>query len=65
MGMTLAQRCRIHADRMQDEGWYVTANVLSAAADELELRHTNGTKVRLRDDGRIYIDELPKTEGPS
>ncbi len=34
---TLAQRCRIHAEKMQGEGWYVTANVLWAAANALEL----------------------------
>ena len=34
--LTLAQRCRIHAEKMQGEGWYVTANVLDAAANELE-----------------------------
>lgn len=40
----ISRRCRIHADKMQDEGWYVTANVLAAAADEIdglleELKH--------------------------
>jgi hypothetical protein len=34
--VTLAERCRIHADKMKGEGWYVTANVLAAASDELE-----------------------------
>jgi len=33
---TLAQRCLIHADKMQDEGWYVTANVLWAAGMRIE-----------------------------
>lgn len=33
---TLAQRCLIHADKMQDEGWYVTANVLCAAGMRIE-----------------------------
>jgi hypothetical protein len=32
----LVKRCRIHADKMQDEGWYTTANVLDAAANALE-----------------------------
>jgi hypothetical protein len=32
----LAERCRIHAGKMDSEGWYVTANVLDAAADEIE-----------------------------
>lgn len=32
----LADRCRIHAGKMDGEGWYVTANVLNDAAAELE-----------------------------
>ena len=32
----LVKRCRIHADKMQDEGWYTTANALDAAAEALE-----------------------------
>lgn len=35
--MTLSERCRIHADKMQGEGWYVTANVLAEAADHIDL----------------------------
>lgn len=35
--MTLAERCSVHADKMQDEGWYVTANVLASAAERLAL----------------------------
>jgi len=37
---TLAQRCMIHADKMQGEGWYVTANVLAAAAEALDAADT-------------------------
>lgn len=33
---TLADRCRIHAEKMQNEGWYVTANVLAEAAEALD-----------------------------
>ena len=32
----LPERCRIHAGKMDGEGWYVTANVLAAAADEID-----------------------------
>lgn len=35
-GMRLSERCRIHAHKMDEEGHYVTANVLSLAADALE-----------------------------
>lgn len=34
--MTLAERCRVHAQKMNDEGWYVTANVLWQAAKALD-----------------------------
>ena len=34
--MTIAQRCRIHAEKMSDEGWHVTANVLWTAAEEID-----------------------------
>ena len=37
---TLAQRCMIHADKMQGEGWYVTANVLAAASERIEALET-------------------------
>ncbi len=32
---TLSQRLLIHADNMQGEGWYTTANVLAEAAQAL------------------------------
>jgi len=39
--MDIVKRCHIHAGKMDGEGWYVTANVLSLAADEIEhLRKT-------------------------
>ena len=31
----LPERCEIHARKMDEEGWYVTSNVLWAAAQEL------------------------------
>jgi hypothetical protein len=34
--MTLAERCRIHAEKMSGEGWHVTANVLWLAAAEID-----------------------------
>lgn len=34
----LAERCRIHADKMDNEGWYVTANVLWQASEALAGR---------------------------
>lgn len=34
--MTLSDRCLIHGDKMDMEGWYATANVLWLAAEELE-----------------------------
>lgn len=33
---SLPTRCRTHADNMQSEGWYTTANVLAEAADLIE-----------------------------
>lgn len=33
--LTLSQRCALHADKMQDEGWYTTANVLAQASQTL------------------------------
>lgn len=33
---SLAQRCLIHADNMDSEGWYTTGNVLREAANKLE-----------------------------
>jgi DNA-binding XRE family transcriptional regulator len=33
--MKLSERCAIHAEKMNDEGWYVTANILAAAAEIL------------------------------
>lgn len=36
--MDLAERCRIHADKMDGEGWYVTANVLWEAGEVLAGR---------------------------
>lgn len=34
--MKLSERAIIHANKMQDEGWYVTANVLAACAEALD-----------------------------
>lgn len=34
--LTLAERCRIHAEKMSGEGWYVTASVLWDAAEALD-----------------------------
>jgi hypothetical protein len=33
--MKLSERCHIHALKMDEEGWYVTANVLDSAGVEL------------------------------
>lgn len=33
---TLSQRAMIHADNMQSEGWYTTANVLAECAETLD-----------------------------
>lgn len=33
---TLAERCRIHAEKMSEEGWHTTAGVLWEAAEQLE-----------------------------
>jgi hypothetical protein len=35
--VTIEQRCLTHADKMQEEGWYTTANVLAAAAETIAL----------------------------
>jgi DNA-binding transcriptional regulator YiaG len=34
--MKLSERALIHADKMDGEGWYVTANVLAACAEALD-----------------------------
>lgn len=34
--MKLSERALIHADKMDEEGWYVTANVLAACAEALD-----------------------------
>jgi hypothetical protein len=34
--MKLSERALIHADNMQSEGWYTTANVLAACADAID-----------------------------
>ena len=34
--LSLSRRCEIHAEKMEGEGWYVTANVLWAAAQALK-----------------------------
>lgn len=34
--MTLPERCRAQARSMDEEGWYVCANVLAAAAEQIE-----------------------------
>jgi hypothetical protein len=36
MAMKLSERALIHADKVQEEGLYVTANVLAACAEALE-----------------------------
>lgn len=35
VAIDIVQRCLIHARKMDDEGWYTTANVLWLAADEI------------------------------
>jgi hypothetical protein len=45
--MTLAERCRIHAVSMDGEGWYVTGNVLDAAATELDRQAKEIMQLRL------------------
>jgi hypothetical protein len=34
--LKIPERCRIHASKMDEEGWYVTANVLHIAATEID-----------------------------
>lgn len=36
--LTLAQRCAIHANKVEEEGWHTTSGVLLQAAIELEHR---------------------------
>lgn len=40
---TLSRRLLTHADNMQDEGWYTTANVLAEAAEVIEIAESNMT----------------------
>lgn len=40
--LSLSERAAIHADKMDGEGWYVTANVLSSCARALDVdEHVN------------------------
>lgn len=41
---SLSDRCRVHADNMQSEGWYTTANVLDEAAQALDQLNAPATK---------------------
>jgi DNA-binding transcriptional regulator YiaG len=41
--MKLSERALIHADKMDDEGWYVTANILAACAEALDEEPTGMT----------------------
>lgn len=34
--LTLSKRALLHADKMDEEGWYVTANVLALCAEALD-----------------------------
>lgn len=34
--LPLSKRALLHADKMDEEGWYVTANVLAACAEALD-----------------------------
>ena len=55
--MTLSERALIHADNMQSEGWYTTANVLAECAEVLErLRGALQKIVETTDDG--CVEEL-------
>jgi len=45
--MKIADRCRIHAKKVGDEGWYVTENVLHVAADKIDEQAQEITKLRL------------------
>lgn len=43
MKTPLSTRLMTHADSMQSEGWYTTANVLAEAAEALEAAESNMT----------------------
>jgi chromosomal replication initiation ATPase DnaA len=47
----LARRCQIHSAKMDEEGHYVTANVLFLAANEIE---------RLRELAAGYLEEVKR-----
>lgn len=40
---TLSRRLLTHADNMQGEGWYTTANVLAEAAEVIEIAESEMT----------------------
>lgn len=46
--LTLPERALIHADRMDEQGWYVTANVLAASADALAIAAATVASIRTR-----------------
>lgn len=60
-------RLRTHADNMQLEGWYTTANVLDEAATEIEHLLTENTRLRLAltgADGQSVADKDISTAAP-
>lgn len=44
----LSERAMIHADNMQSEGWYTTANVLAASAEALDEARAAIASIRTR-----------------
>ena len=58
---TLAERCRIHAEKMQGEGWYSTANVLAEASEVIKIAARAVTIANETSDEKSFavaIDEL-------
>jgi hypothetical protein len=47
----LARRCQIHSAKMDEEGHYLTANILFEAANEIE---------RLREMAAGYLEEVKR-----
>lgn len=44
----LSERAMIHAENMQSEGWYTTANVLAASAEALDEARAAVASIRTR-----------------
>ncbi len=55
--MKLAERALIHAENMQSEGWYTTANVLAACAEALDEESAMSPKQY-----KAIIDDLGLTQ---